>query len=455
MAARRARDHRRQRGRRAARRDRARHRRRGLRSRVHRPRLAVLGSVCPRHHRRASPAVRTRPSGRAPRSRRWRGRPPMSSTRWPRPPAHLRRSCGSTAAPAPWTCCASSRPTCSGSPCADRSFTETTALGAATLAGIAEGVWETPADGHRTRHRRLGPSCPTASRTRPAPRRVASGRRAGTGLGAGTADPADRSYDRRDERRPTATSSSRRASTSATSAATRPPTDASVRWNTLYRSDTLHRLTDDDADDLRGARPAHGRSTSAPPSSSTTTAASRSRRATACWHHVPMLDNVKLAPRDPSDPPAACLTDPDNDARRALRRHRRALRRVGGDSVRAAHPPRRVPRGLPLHLGEGPHRRDRGDDPRPPRRAGRRDRGRLRAHRSGTRPQHARGSRPTNPSSQPSSPRYRPNGGSCAPTPSSASSKASAPATARSQSSSNRGHHPTPTDTLRKALIEP
>ena len=48
-------------------------------------------------------------------SRRWRGRPPTSSTRSPRPSAAPSPSCASTAAPARWTCCASSRPTCSAS----------------------------------------------------------------------------------------------------------------------------------------------------------------------------------------------------------------------------------------------------------------------------------------------------------------------------------------------------
>jgi protein-tyrosine phosphatase len=75
-----------------------------------------------------------------------------------------------------------------------------------------------------------------------------------------------------------------------------------TRWKTLYRSDTLHRLTEADAEtfsslglrtviDLRSSTELddHGR-------------LSRSVDHLT-WHHVPMLDNVKLVPRDPADPP--------------------------------------------------------------------------------------------------------------------------------------------------------
>ena len=73
------------------------------------------------------------------RSRRWRARPPTSSTRCAPPPGTRSPSSASTAARARWTCSASSRPTCSASPSAARPRSETTALGAAYLAGIAEG----------------------------------------------------------------------------------------------------------------------------------------------------------------------------------------------------------------------------------------------------------------------------------------------------------------------------
>jgi glycerol kinase len=53
-------------------------------------------------------------------SSRWPGRPPMSSTPSPRPRGSPSPSCASTAARARWTCCASSRPMCSVSPCGVR-----------------------------------------------------------------------------------------------------------------------------------------------------------------------------------------------------------------------------------------------------------------------------------------------------------------------------------------------
>jgi glycerol kinase len=50
-------------------------------------------------------------------------------------------SSGSTGARRPWTCCCSSRPTSSACPSPGPVNQETTALGAAYLAGLAEGVW--------------------------------------------------------------------------------------------------------------------------------------------------------------------------------------------------------------------------------------------------------------------------------------------------------------------------
>ncbi len=79
-----------------------------------------------------------------------------------------------------------------------------------------------------------------------------------------------------------------------------------VRWNTLYRSDTLHRLTVADAEtfaavglrtvvDLRSGRELEDFGHLAV------------ARDAVAWHHVPMLDDVRLAPRDPADGPQPAL----------------------------------------------------------------------------------------------------------------------------------------------------
>jgi protein-tyrosine phosphatase len=73
-----------------------------------------------------------------------------------------------------------------------------------------------------------------------------------------------------------------------------------VRWNRLYRSDTLHRLTPADVEqfDALGLRTVIDLR-------SATEIDDHGRLATAsghvAWHHVPMLDNVKLEPRDLSE----------------------------------------------------------------------------------------------------------------------------------------------------------
>ena len=54
----------------------------------------------------------------------------------PREPSY-----GSTAALRSWTCCCGSRPICSACPSCGRPYERRTALGAALLAGLAEGVW--------------------------------------------------------------------------------------------------------------------------------------------------------------------------------------------------------------------------------------------------------------------------------------------------------------------------
>ncbi len=74
-----------------------------------------------------------------------------------------------------------------------------------------------------------------------------------------------------------------------------------LRWNVLYRSDTLHRLTPSDAEmfrslglhtvmDLRSQREIDDYG------------AIRVDDGGFAWHNVPMLDNVRLAPPDPSPP---------------------------------------------------------------------------------------------------------------------------------------------------------
>lgn len=78
--------------------------------------------------------------------------------------------------------------------------------------------------------------------------------------------------------------------------------DRQTATGQLYRSDTLHRLTDSDADifrslgirtvvDLRSRTEVedHGRIEIAD--------------ADFIWHNVPMSDEIKLAPRDPEEPP--------------------------------------------------------------------------------------------------------------------------------------------------------
>jgi hypothetical protein len=74
-----------------------------------------------------------------------------------------------------------------------------------------------------------------------------------------------------------------------------------VRWNVLYRSDTLHRLTGTDAEafaalglrtviDLRSRTEIEDHGQLGVAGDGTV------------WHNVAMLDNVKLAPRDPEEP---------------------------------------------------------------------------------------------------------------------------------------------------------
>jgi protein tyrosine/serine phosphatase len=74
-----------------------------------------------------------------------------------------------------------------------------------------------------------------------------------------------------------------------------------IRWGTIYRSDTLHRLTVADVEVFR----ALGLRTVVDLRSSTEIdqyGRLGISDAGLTWHNVPMLDNVQLSPRDPSDP---------------------------------------------------------------------------------------------------------------------------------------------------------
>jgi protein tyrosine/serine phosphatase len=74
-----------------------------------------------------------------------------------------------------------------------------------------------------------------------------------------------------------------------------------LRWGTLYRSDTLHRLTVADVEAFRqlGLRTVIDLRSS-------TEIDQYGRLGISddglTWHNIPMLDNVQLSPRDPSDP---------------------------------------------------------------------------------------------------------------------------------------------------------
>ncbi len=129
---------------RGAGRQRARQRRRLPRARVRRPRRAALGSVRARHDRRPH----ARHDGGAHRARGARvhrvpgRRPARSDAATTRAFAlHELRVDGGAAAN---DRCCSSRPTCSACRSCGPKVTETTALGAAYLAGLAVGFWESP-----------------------------------------------------------------------------------------------------------------------------------------------------------------------------------------------------------------------------------------------------------------------------------------------------------------------
>ena len=97
-----------------------------------------------------------------------------------------RRRCASTAARRSTTRCSSSRPTSCGVPVERPRVTETTALGAAFLAGLAAGVWSSPEEiaGHLAARAALR-AAHGAGRARPAAGALAPRRRARPGLGRG------------------------------------------------------------------------------------------------------------------------------------------------------------------------------------------------------------------------------------------------------------------------------
>ncbi len=121
-------------------------RRRLSRAGLRRTRRAALGSVRARHHRRPHArqhAARTSP---APRWRASPSRSRMCSSAMEADAGSSSRNCASMAAPAPTICSCSSRPTSSACPVVRPRVAETTALGAAYLAGLAVGFWKDQTD---------------------------------------------------------------------------------------------------------------------------------------------------------------------------------------------------------------------------------------------------------------------------------------------------------------------
>ena len=102
-----------------------------------------------RRDRRDHPGRDARRTSRAPRWRRWRGRPPTWSTPSVAPVSCRSPSCGSTAAPSAMDLLCQFQADVLGLPVRRSRVRESTALGAAFLAGIAEGVWATPDDAAR------------------------------------------------------------------------------------------------------------------------------------------------------------------------------------------------------------------------------------------------------------------------------------------------------------------
>ena len=119
---------------------RARLRRRGVRAGAGRARAHRTGTRRARRDRRASPAAPPGRTSRAPRWRRSRSRFATLRRAACAPSGDGRPSCASMAARRPTTCSCRSRPT-SSVPVVRPEILETTALGAAFLAGLGTGVW--------------------------------------------------------------------------------------------------------------------------------------------------------------------------------------------------------------------------------------------------------------------------------------------------------------------------
>ena len=139
-------------------------RRRLPRAGVRRPRRAALGSVRARHDRRHHARHDGRPHrARRAREHRLSGRRPArrdAARRRHRPAGAARRRRRGRQRPA----ACSSRPTCSACRSCGREVTETTALGAAYLAGLAVGFWDSRRDAraHWRVDRRFEPAMPPA-----------------------------------------------------------------------------------------------------------------------------------------------------------------------------------------------------------------------------------------------------------------------------------------------------
>ena len=162
----------------------ARQRRRHLRPRPHRARQPVVGPDGPRHHHRPHPGRRPGPA--RPGLRRGDGLPGARHDR-----CHGRRlglptrpRCGPTGVPPPWTCSSSCRPSRAACPWPGPASLESTALGAATLAGLAEGMWGSLDELAAPVAASVAVRARAARRAhRRRLRRLAAGRRAGPGLG--------------------------------------------------------------------------------------------------------------------------------------------------------------------------------------------------------------------------------------------------------------------------------
>ena len=114
---------------------------RGRGARLRGPGRAALGSRRARRHRGPDASARASRTSPWPPSMPWPTRWPTCSSRWRSTPAARSGPCASTAAPRSTTRCCSSRRTSCACRWSGPRVTETTALGAAFLAGLATGFW--------------------------------------------------------------------------------------------------------------------------------------------------------------------------------------------------------------------------------------------------------------------------------------------------------------------------